>query len=1215
MDACTAPAQHDEHDEHEHAHEQLLLLHHSSTQISSGRRQRICTTSSSASSGLDSEPSPTLPHQQQHQDLGIGRPSNTQFDSLHDLLQQAGTISTSILNTNATTHSTRPGIPQSSSDPILLSGIPTVTINPSSPPLASEEHRLKTASKDGPRLTAAASHRPALRKRASRTSHALWTGSLAYRRSHTLAARQSPAITQEEQEASSALGLERPSPRRLHTVGPAPLASSSRNSRPRPSLQAAFASSPTKSKPSLPSTTAQSPTGEDVSARRAEFDAQYQSHRRMRSNGTDDGEHGPSDGIDTHAPSSTTSSVILMAHPALPILSAAPAVALRHEACLIPAGATLSSTAPGAPSSATAAFTEEPQSYTDGQPSSNTSATVNAARPGLGRMRSVDLLRDALDAMLRIRESECEAVLPALAAVDEVGYATTTEQQQQQQEPQEAEAQDNDERVWNRGSRDRTTSSSGTLLSVTHSLSGTGEGTGIPCSPSLPKLFLSSPRGITGPQPIGLESILDPPSEGAEDGSMIEPGSSVASQQLGLGFSFFSLFGRGRTRSAGGSSVSSSSAASTAIAVAPVMKQHQQQRGAAMPPPPEIVIGSPLPRSTKGKHRGIGMISSESIEAELDRMLAGAGAGAGASAGMAPTSPPRRSQRSVPPGRPLAAVPLPGPMVRRSSTDSLEVIKPLRVRRRRRGRAGGDGPASTSTSTHASASGGSSSSSSSSSTASIKTIASADEGEEDADETLRGRSPSRRSPSSSSSSSSSGGMSPSQLDRIESALRGSAGTLSGARKVSALRNDVQSMRVAREVPVCSSAPVGKGGQHSGSESSSGSGSSSGKSQEGPEQDEEETIIKQADEEIDNPFIVKDAAAPVAVSVVAPSPPPASSIGVSFDVSPDSTSAKAPTFSASTSSERAPAPQPASSNASTHADSPDSPVRRFLASLVELETPGRPFQGRGAAGGADEEEEGEGEEDVLGPLVPPSGAAAGAAASGPARGVLSERSAQENLDGTKSSSARGKAGCTKPQASAGGATASPKDQQENQVVAASCSHLSDPPLGAKPANAQAATAAAARPRSRRKTILTISHSDVRRRPVSITTTTTTTSSSSQPQPSTAAASSSSSSFRASTPPTHAAEAAAAVPNLADLLDSTGRMRPHVVLVAEQNGASESPTSAMLAQRGARRSLRASGAGAGGGGGRGRALRNAASQPVLGGRGSGAAAAAAAAAGLR
>ncbi|KAK0531808.1 hypothetical protein OC835_003546 [Tilletia horrida] len=937
----------------------------------------------------------------------------------------------------------------------------------------------------------------------------------------------------------------------------------------------------------------------------------------MRSNGTDDGEHGPSDGIDTHTPSSTTSSVILMAHPALPILSAAPAVALRHEACLIPAGATLSFTAPGAPSSATAAFTEEPQSYIDGQSSSNTSATVNAARPGLGRMRSVDLLRDALDAMLRIRESECEAVLPALAAVDEVGYATTTEQQQQQQQqPQEAEAQDNDERVWNRGSRDRTTSSSGTLLSVTHSLSGTGEGTGIPCSPSLPKLFLSSPRGITGPQPIGLESILDPPSEGAEDGSMIEPGSSVASQQLGLGFSFFSLFGRGRTKSAGGSSVSSSSAASTAIAVAPVMKQHQQQRGAAMPPPPEIVIGSPLPRSAKGKHRGIGMISSESIEAELDRMLAGAGAGA--SAGMAPTSPPRRSQRSVPPGRPLAAVPLPGPMVRRSSTDSLEVIKPLRVRRRRRGRAGGDGPASTSTSTHASASGGSSSSSSSSSTASIKTIASADEGEEDADETLRGRSPSRRSPSSSSSSSSSGGMSPSQLDRIESALRGSAGTLSGARKVSALRNDVQSMRVAREVPVCSSASVGTGGQHSGSESSSGSGSGSFKSQEGPDEEEEETIIKQADEEIDNPFIVKDAAAPVAVSVVAPSPPHASSIGASFDVSPDPTSAKAPTFSASTSSERAPAPQPASPNASTDADSPDSPVRRFLASLVELETPGRPFQGRGAAGGADEEEEGEGEEDVLGPLVPPSGAAAGATATGPARGVLSERSAQENLDGA--TSVRGKAGCAKPQASAGRATASSsKDQQENQVVAASCSHLSDPPLGAKPANAQAATAAAARPRSRRKTILTISHSDVRRRPVSITTTTSTTTSSSQPQPSTAAASSSSSSFRASTPPTHAAEAAAAaaaaVPNLADLLDSTGRMRPHVVLVAEQNGASESPTSAMLAQRGARRSLRASGAGAGGGGGRGRALRNAASQPVLGGRGSGAAAAAAAAAGLR
>jgi len=603
----------------------------------------------------------------------------------------------------------------------------------------------------------------------------------------------------------------------------AALPTATHRARARPSLQAAFASSPTKTRSGFGVATCdgiesmvlsaepeaydrdaqRSSAGEDeIKARRAEFQAQYESHRRPQPSSSELENTAPEPGR------RSSSSSALMAHPALPILSAAPAVALRHEACLIPASAptigppaSLGRTG-GVPiaavttASATSIVSKVDDCKDDGDdgsglPREQGEAAGSQVRPGLGRMRSVDLLRDALDAMLRIQDSDIVGAPEAqVAAVDEVVEAVTSLSF-------ERENSSPDDTAVGHGSQ-RTTSSGETLV-VAPPTSKSEEGqTSLDSHPSLPKLFLSSPRGISGPRRIGDEEHLDPPAD--------EPVFKGGGAGGGLGFSFFSLFGR-RPRSSS-------------------LVESQAGRQPAVP---RIVVDN-------GRAAVRGMISSESIEAELDRIFANtriasshqsptkgpygrpataaattttassssswtssfsssAAAGESAFSSFAPVSTSSSSSSSASsatedPRRPVICG-------RRSSADSLEVINPLRVRGRRPRRSRRDG-SDTTTSSQAQAESESatatttrSRSSSLTSLSSGQTVVLGDSHDQQLQQQHqaggRRRQQQRRS------------MSPCQLDRIESVLRGHAGTLSGARagSVSALRSGVSDVRAAR----------------------------------------------------------------------------------------------------------------------------------------------------------------------------------------------------------------------------------------------------------------------------------------------------------------------------------------------------------------------------------------------------------------------------------
>ncbi|KAE8259179.1 hypothetical protein A4X13_0g1184 [Tilletia indica] len=1098
VDTCNST----ENDAHGHSDVSASLYLAHSTHLSSGKapssasRTRTITSQSNASSsdsGLSTEPSPTIPQLSSSptpgNGVGLGRPSTSRFDSLQDLLQQAGYKETRIVtpkthtsfahtsprnqsaaqqalalnilsdsqiqqqlqassSSAATSESTannsgwfsslliRPrrtistsilrdqhehGIPHSSSDPTISSNIPTLVIDPCSPTLVDSPLQEDRPTLDASQLGPIHSLRPALRKRASRTSHALWTGSMAYRSSHTL---------------NPNLRLHQHHPKRSATVsGPTP---SNSHNRPRPSLQAAFAASPTKS--TKGSTTVADSVGSpaenagelgDVRTRRAEFEAQYDLHRKVNQSPPSSPKEEEEAVVSKfeHKPT-RKKSTRLMANPALPILSAAPAVALRHEACLIPSSIALITDARASDpfivpdSNVEGADSEEAQ---NGVP---TQSTRPVRRPGLGRMRSVDLLRDALDAMLRIRENAADAS-QTLAAVDEVGFAGVSS------EDDDAPPDSHE------GRGGTTTSSSGTLLSVSNSMGLSGE-TGITAEPlsitTVPMLFLSSPRGITGPQPIAFESILDPPTD-VEEGVENAPGGAP----FGLGFGFFSLFGRGKNKSND--------------AVPP-----SAPPSSPSPAPPSIIIGG----------AANGMINSASIEAELDRILAG---GATSPFASSPTRPRKRRERPASSSTNYQDQ----LMERRSSTDSLEVIKPLRIRRKRGSR--------------------------SSSSSSVSSAGSASEGG------------TNRS------------MTPSQLDRIESALRGSAGTLSGARKVSALRSDVEGSRAGRD---------GGAGDNTGGAVASGRSTPTDLSSE----DGDLTVRKVLEEE--NPFLVDSNT--VAALLSEQSPESERTMTTNTTAKTETTDSSSASSSSGTSA----------TTASTHTAS-EVAVRKFLESLVELETPGRSFSALPTLE----------DEEVLGRMSLDGSSACSKEPVGSS--ILAERPAHANADsgfqlGRSSSNSPPNLNITSTKASPSDETKQGKATSElgpSAVISDTHRQLSKRSHSDKP-------------HGRRKTILAITHNDVRRRPSSL---------SSHP----------SSGMGAHTPNsarTSSSSSSSSMP-VSDLLDSQGRLRKHVVLVSDENYLGESPTSAMLAQRQRQQQhQRVSSLGAG------KVLRSTSSQPVMG-----------------
>ncbi|KAK0545159.1 hypothetical protein OC846_005675 [Tilletia horrida] len=480
--------------------------------------------------------------------IGMGRPSAaSRFDSLQDLLVQAGYKETRIYTPNN-----------------------------------NNNHNGPTALKQ-----------PHLRKRASRTSHALWTASLSAHSSSASSASSS---------STSAAAVKR-----------------------RPSLPQAFFTGPL--------TTRTSSTGADAK---------------------------------------------LMANVALPILSAAPAVAPLPTPPLPP------SEFSKATSLDQSQQQQQQQQGADGEPHH------------LGRMRSVDLLRDTLD---QIQHFQLVVSTP----------------------PHSLSASTSSSSSHN--------SSFGKLIrtSVIDSPS-------LSQSASLPKLYLSSPRGLSEPQQITLESIPDPPPP-SPDPSQGHTGLASPGLAAGLGLAMLNFFGLG-SPAASPSRSPSSSASSPTAALATTPATH--------------TVRSP------------GMISSESIEAELDKILAGQ------RRCHSPASPKKKRHQLQRTGTDPSSAWLPYQMERRPTSASLEVINPVKTRngkKRRSVSSSSPGPSSTT---------------------------------DNAENRLRRVSSASSSSTSSSSSSGSSGMSLSQLDRIGAALRGGAGALGRARSVSALRTDIEMSRAARE---------------------------------------------------------------------------------------------------------------------------------------------------------------------------------------------------------------------------------------------------------------------------------------------------------------------------------------------------------------------------------------------------------------------------------
>ncbi|CAD6885100.1 unnamed protein product [Tilletia controversa] len=1094
--------------------------------VSSAARLRTITGSSadsSSDSGLSSEPTPTIPQQpcspSPAKTVGLGRPSTSRFDSLHDLLQQAGYKETRIVTpqthspvsrTHSLTQSAaqqalalnmlsdsqtqqqrrastasqsaannsgwfsslltrpprrttstsierdpyRPGIPHSSSDPTISTNypsIPTLTIDPCSPtsipsPLPTTHHAA--------RLGTLHSHqhnqlRPALRKRASRTSHALWTGSIAYRNSHTLTNHLHQHLHQQ--------------PKRSATVsGPT-------HNRSRPSLHAAFAASPTKS---LKSASMAAPAtvkvktateGDDISTRRAEFEAQYDLHRKLHQSPPSSPKEAqeqammqPTEGSRRRQNKRSQSTTALMAYPALPVLFAAPAVALRHEACLIPSSIALITDA-RASASDPLASSHAGMGSEQMEAQGSTQSQQSIRRPGLGRMRSVDLLRDVLDAMLRIRENAADPS-QSLAAVDEVGYATVT--------PTTATDPDTS----GEGGR-RTTSSSGTLLSVTNSLGLSGE-TDVAASTELPQpvpqLFLSSPRGITAPQPVGFESILDPP---CDEVTMVD---GAGTETTGLGSAFLSLFGRGKNKTG------------------------------AVVPPPSTSTPAPAPWSIVANSAGAnGMINSASIEAELDRILAGAGSGR---VSASPTKPMgRRGSRVQRPAIEYGE--------RRSSSDSLEVIKPLRIRRSRRRSQGGGGGSRPSS------------------------ITSADNVSDN---------PTRC-------------MSPSQLDRIESALRGSAGTLSGARRVSALRSGVEVLRASRDGGASGATEdeqLEQQQQQQVDESSSDQSGSVSKSEEDPsgslsESDASHRSIsirtQTALESEVNPFLIDSDSSAATNTLLRDVTPSSGPLSTTTEQDTTTTSSAVSTSSSTT----------AAPGASEIA------VRKFFESLVELETPG------GKEMVSQQLSVYEDEEDVLGPVVAAAavdqaGSAALTKGAQPAAGtILSERPAHANTDAKTEQQV--------PQSKRESLSASSSSSTGSVTPDTHSIHSKEPGRG-DTADIQASSLGSSavikkpkgKPHGPRKPIIAITHKDMNRLVLDA-----------ESKRRAKLGAQQAEGERPRTPDAHRSnKTAPSSPRcsgrllsspVAALFDHRDLLRPHVVLVADENYLDQSPTSTMLAQR--------------------------------------------------